>query len=399
MRLITDNCRGESLVFEKFCKDAGNAEYGCSVWALAIAQAAFTQQEGQPSVSFSPAPSSTDTSPSLGSILVAAPSRSPIPKGSVVVPNEGFGAVVCPDSNALAAYDDAAMAWFVSSGGPKTDGSSPKSSSVESFRTMAEAHGCDYFSPGTSLVSEGGNPIGSLAVVTAQMPNGTRIRGVTFPTMITQSQQLAVVNQQVQVPDSESSGYQPVATQEPKPALEQASTPSAYTPDVPQEPKSVPVENPNLPTQPSSIGEIDQQAIALWNLKRYSDAFPLFNQGCNSGNADSCYHLGLMYDFGQGVTQDLPHAEALYSKSCNAGNGAACYYSSMLPQSITGGCNSGAVTRNLSRSCDMGIAASCSMIGFSYIHGCGVAKDVEKGRKLLSKGCSLGDYNACDGIK
>jgi TPR repeat protein len=53
---------------------------------------------------------------------------------------------------------------------------------------------------------------------------------------------------------------------------------------------------------------------------------------------------------------------------------------------------------NLSRSCDMGIATSCSMVGYSYIHGCGVAKDTEKGRQLLSRGCSLGDHNACDGI-
>jgi len=106
-----------------------------------------------------------------------------------------------------------------------------------------------------------------------------------------------------------------------------------------------------------------------------------------------------MYDFGEGVAQDFPRALAFYSKSCNSGNGAACYHLSMLPQSLPGGCNSGAVTRNLSRSCDVGIATSCSMIGYSYIHGCGVAKDTEKGRQLLSKACSLGDPYACDGIK
>jgi TPR repeat protein len=165
--------------------------------------------------------------------------------------------------------------------------------------------------------------------------------------------------------------------------------------------KLVPVENPNPSTQPLSIPEIDRQAIALWSQKRYSEAIPLFNQACSGGNAGSCYHLGLMYDFGQGVAQDFPRAATFYSKSCNAGNGAACYNLSMLQQYQPGGavCNSVAVTRNLSRSCDTGIATSCSIVGYSYIHGCGVAKDTEKGRQLLSKGCSLGDHNACDGIK
>ncbi len=176
--------------------------------------------------------------------------------------------------------------------------------------------------------------------------------------------------------------------------------PFAYQPQVTQEPKPVRVENLNPPAQPPSIPEIDGQAIALWNQKRYSEAIPLFNQACSGGKADSCNRLGLMYDFGQGVTQDFSRAAAFYSKSCNAGNGAACYHLSMLQQYQPGGavCNSVAVTRNLSRSCDTGIATSCSIVGYSYIHGCGVAKDTEKGLQLLSKGCSLGDHNACDGI-
>ncbi|MGP8251147.1 MAG: superinfection immunity protein [Terracidiphilus sp.] len=185
----------------------------------------------------------------------------------------------------------------------------------------------------------------------------------------------------------------------PTPVPGENSNPPAAQPEVQPGSKTAPAETPDSPPSPPSAAEIVQQAVELWKQQRYSDAIPLFNQACNSGNADSCYHLGLIYDFGQGVTQDFSRAEALYSKSCNAGNGAACYHSSLLPQSIPGGCNSSAVTRNLSRSCDMGIATSCSMIGLSYIHGCGVAKDTEKGRQLLSKGCSLGDYNACDGTK
>jgi hypothetical protein len=161
------------------------------------------------------------------------------------------------------------------------------------------------------------------------------------------------------------------------------------------------VENPNQPAQAPSIPEIDRQAIALWNQKRYADAIPLFNQACSGGKMNSCYHLGLMYDFGQGVTQDYSRASAFYSKSCNAGNGAACYHLGMLRDYQPSGmiCNSPAVTLTASRSCNAGNAMSCTMLGYSYSYGCGVAKDTEKGRQLLSKGCSLGYERACDGIK
>jgi hypothetical protein len=179
------------------------------------------------------------------------------------------------------------------------------------------------------------------------------------------------------------------------PQQAEEAKPSTAQPEVPNEQKQVSAQNPNPPAQPP---DTDQQAIALWNQKRYSDAVPIFDQACSDGKADSCYHLGLIYDFGLGVTQEFSRASAFYTKSCNAGNGAACYHLGMLPQSQPGGCNSRAVMLNLSRSCDMGIATSCSMVGYSYIHGCGVAKDTEKGRQLLSRGCSLGDHNACDGI-
>lgn len=148
-----------------------------------------------------PAPPSKVTPSSLGSVLVATPSRNPIPKGDVVPSNDGFGAVICPDSQTLATYDDAAIEWFASSSGPNA--STAKSSVIDSFDGLAKSNGCHYIRPGTSLVSEGGNSVGSLAIVTAQMPEGTTIRGVTFPTMITENQQeLTASDQQVQVQSS-----------------------------------------------------------------------------------------------------------------------------------------------------------------------------------------------------
>jgi TPR repeat protein len=191
------------------------------------------------------------------------------------------------------------------------------------------------------------------------------------------------------------------APQEAKAAPLEDSKQSAAQPEVQQEPKPLQAENPTPPAQTPRTAEIDQQAVALWKQKRYSDAIPLFNQACSEGKMKSCYYLGLMYDFGQGVTQDYSRASAFYSKSCNAGNGSVCYHLGMLRDYQPGGmiCNSPAVTLTASRSCNAGNAMICTMLGYSYSYGCGVAKDIDKGRQLLSKGCSLGYERACDGIK
>ncbi len=42
---------------------------------------------------------------------------------------------------------------------------------------------------------------------------------------------------------------------------------------------------------------------------------------CDNGNAESCLHLGLRYDLGQGVTQDYSQAADLYRKACDGGGG------------------------------------------------------------------------------
>jgi hypothetical protein len=297
-------------------------------------------------------------------MLVSSPSKVPMLKGDVNAANlRGFGAVICPDSKAFAAYLDT------------FDAPNKKTTSdLENMRRF----GCSYFPPGTAMVSEGGDPNGSLVAVKVNLSDNRTVVGVTFSNWIVQNEQ-----------QREKAIQQPL-TEKQTTQSEPQTAPTVYQ-----------VENPAPPAQTPSIPEIDRQAITLWNQKRYADAIPLFNQACSGGKTDSCYRLGLMYDFGQGVTQDSSRAAAFYSKSCNAGIGAACYHLSMLQQYQPGGavCNSVAVTRNLSRSCDTGIATSCSIVGYSYIHGCGVAKDTEKGRQLLSKGCSLGDHNACDGIK
>jgi hypothetical protein len=316
-------------------------------------------------------------------------------RGVSVVP----GAIVCPSHAAVSRMFDLYVShWEDVTQNAMTNGQSRLIRGQGAPAPDLKSYGCALVPPGTPMTLDTRNVV---PVVTAKLPNGTTIKGVTFEAMFIDKQKhqnagtafIASLNSPANQQAPKGSAQNPRQVEETKPP--------AHQPEITQMPKLVPVENSNPPAQPPSVAEIDQQAITLWNQKRYSDAITLFNQACRGGMVDSCYHLGLMYDFGQGVAQDFTRAAAFYTKSCNAGNGGACYHLGMLqyPGQPGGMPCSRAVTLNLSRSCDMGIATSCSEVGLSYIHGCGVAKDTEKGQQLLSKGCSLGDDNACDGIK
>jgi hypothetical protein len=261
----------------------------------------------------SPIPPTNSASPSAGSLMVAISSREPILKGNVTAANtHGFGAVICPDSKTFAAYADA----FI----PNSDEANKKTTS--DYETMRR-FGCSYFPPGTSMVSEGGNPAGSLAVVTTSLPDGRTIKGVVFPNEIVQAQQPESVNQQSQV-----QGYNPVAgraeaPQEPTPVTVEGeyTKQSAAQPEVQQEP--VPVENPKRASPPNT-DEIEDQAVALWNEKRYSEAAPFLEQACNNDRAYTCYYLGSMYNLGQGVAKDTEKGKQLLSRACSLGYERAC---------------------------------------------------------------------------
>ena len=138
-----------------------------AVAAFIVFSPKHESSEHNASMASSSAPPSKDTSPSLNSI----------PKGNFVA--EQYGAVICPDSKTFDAFDAASIRAL-------STNSSPDPAAI--WRDAAEPNGCNYIRSGTSLISEGetndsgvGRP---LAIVTATMPDGTTIRGVTFSSML-----------------------------------------------------------------------------------------------------------------------------------------------------------------------------------------------------------------------
>lgn len=122
--------------------------------------------------------------PSTGSVMVAFPSRVPILKGGVAAHDiHGFGAIVCPDSRALAAWVDSFPA-------PKSGGESDEVSKGNASGIGALRHyGCSYFPPGTPMISDGGSPSDSWVVVRVNLSDGRTVSGVTFSDWIVQNEQ------------------------------------------------------------------------------------------------------------------------------------------------------------------------------------------------------------------
>ncbi len=210
------------------------------------------------------------------------------------------------------------------------------------------------------------------------------------------------ISQQAQAPNSYLSPGRPEAPTESPPGPAGNSTPSVAQPDVPQGP--VPWEETSPPAQPTTSAEAGQQAIVLWNQKRHAEAFPLFNRACNDREPVACYYLGVMFDHGQGLAQNLSRARELYLKACQAGNEAACGNLNLVlayaPDLIQ--CKppaSEGIASRSAESCSAGNGASCATLGHLYSYGCGVSRDAEKARQAYSKACALGNQLGCERLK
>jgi len=76
---------------------------------------------------------------------------------------------------------------------------------------------------------------------------------------------------------------------------------------------------------------------------------------------EGCLNLGIIYQYGKGVTTDLDKAVRLYQKACDGGEAEGCFN-----------------------------------LGSAYFNGDGVARDIDKAMKLFQKACDGGDMEGCN---
>jgi TPR repeat protein len=74
---------------------------------------------------------------------------------------------------------------------------------------------------------------------------------------------------------------------------------------------------------PSLADELDN-ALAYTKNGEFSKGISILERLANDGNGDAQYNLGILYQLGQGVAQDLPKAATLFESFANKGVRGQC---------------------------------------------------------------------------
>jgi tetratricopeptide (TPR) repeat protein len=139
-----------------------------------------------------------------------------------------------------------------------------------------------------------------------------------------------------------------------------------------------------------------------WNLfsqQRYTEAKPLLEKACEGGDQKACHNLGVLYENGEGVTQDYAQARAFYQKACDLGEMLGCKGLGYLYQFGRGGPLDYGQSRVLyQKACEGGEMLSCDSLGVLYDNGQGVTQDYAQARTLFQKACDGGDMYGCKNL-
>jgi TPR repeat protein len=107
------------------------------------------------------------------------------------------------------------------------------------------------------------------------------------------------------------------------------------------------------------VGEIEQQAIALYKRKNYVDARPLFAQSCDGGEMKACNYLGYLYAKGLGGAHDTKKARDVYQRACDLGTLSSCASLGSLYQDAG---NSEEARKYFNKACQGGVAEACELL-------------------------------------
>jgi TPR repeat protein len=119
-------------------------------------------------------------------------------------------------------------------------------------------------------------------------------------------------------------------------------------------------------------------------------AFPLYQRGCDLGDASSCYYagIGIMAPW-PGVTKDAAKAVLSFERACKGGSAWGCY--ALAPHYYAGSVVAVDQQKSFelfSRACDGGVGAACGDVGNFYYSGASVMpKDAAKALSFYEKGC------------
>ena len=113
--------------------------------------------------------------------------------------------------------------------------------------------------------------------------------------------------------------------------------------------------------------------------------------------ARDCFHLGEMYETGQGVKRNYFKAVEFYQKACDYGDKEGCYNLGVMYVSGRGVRQNDFKAVDLfSKTCAGGNADGCYNLGVMYIKGRGVRQSKTEALKYYGKACDLKFKLGCE---
>lgn len=109
----------------------------------------------------------------------------------------------------------------------------------------------------------------------------------------------------------------------------------------------------------SGAAENEQQAVALYKQKRYSDSRLLFYLACYGGEMKGCNYLGYLYAKGLGGPQDTKKARDVYQKACDEGTLSSCASLGSLYQDAG---NNDEARKYFQKACNGGVTEACDLL-------------------------------------
>lgn len=129
----------------------------------------------------------------------------------------------------------------------------------------------------------------------------------------------------------------------------------------------------------------------------YAKVKESFEDACKSGDKTSCSNLGVMYQNGWGIKQDISKGESFLYSACEAGDELGCDLIGEKEYADVGfWLPKGGDLQEYIDCCENGIANGCSAVGLYYRSGFqGIDKDETKAKNYFQKACDDGNANGC----
>jgi len=144
----------------------------------------------------------------------------------------------------------------------------------------------------------------------------------------------------------------------------------------------------------NDLGVLYQNGLSV--QQDLSRSVALYKRSCDGNLAMACFNLAGAYETGSGVAKDLAEAAHLWSKACDLGSIPSC---ARLGVAYAGGEGVRKDFRQAAayyaRACDGGMPVPCWNLASFYESGAGVPKSAAKAQEYYSKACNAGMLSAC----